>query len=84
MMKVCSNCSRPADYSLVSIISSVGISRRLQKSSPAVLFCANCLHKRMKREQWGTDKLRDAVNRAYTELSKRLRERSTETGSVVD
>jgi hypothetical protein len=75
MMKVCSCCPRPAEYSYVSILSSVGISKRLQKCSPAVLFCANCLQKRLKREHWGTDKLREAVNSAYTALNKGLQER---------
>jgi hypothetical protein len=77
MMKLCSCCSHPAEYSLVSIVSSVGVSERLQKCSPAVLFCANCLEKRLQRQRWGTDKLREAVNRAYTALNVRLRGRST-------
>jgi hypothetical protein len=43
-MKKCSNCSRPALFSLVAIISTLGITKRLQQSSPAVLFCDACLH----------------------------------------
>ena len=72
MMKICSCCRRPAEYSLISILSTVGISKRQQKCSPAVLFCANCLKKRLQRKHWGSDKLHKAVNRAYTELSERL------------
>jgi len=43
MQKLCSNCSEPAQFSVVAIISSVGVSGRLQKSSPAVLLCDDCL-----------------------------------------
>jgi hypothetical protein len=77
MMKVCSCCRRPAEYSLVLILSTVGVSKRQQKCSPAVLFCGNCLHKRLQRKHWGSDKLHEAVNSAYTELSARLHEHST-------
>jgi hypothetical protein len=77
MNKLCSCCPRPAEYSLVSILSTVGISKRQQKCSPAVLFCANCLKKRLQRKHWGSDELHEAVNRAYTELSTRLQAEST-------
>jgi hypothetical protein len=77
MMKVCSCCRRPAEYSLVSILSTVGISKRQQKCSPAVLFCTNCLKKRLQRKHWGSDDLHEAVNSAYTELYKRLQAQST-------
>lgn len=78
MIKVCS-CSRPAEYSLVAVVSTVGISKRLQKCSPAVLFCANCLQQLLKRDSRSTDKLLEAVNSAYTALTQRLTERSTAT-----
>jgi hypothetical protein len=76
MIKKCSCCPQPADFSVVSIVSSVGVSKRLQKCSPAVLFCASCLQKRLKREHRGSDKLREAVNSAYTALNQGLRARS--------
>jgi len=75
MQKSCSNCSESACFSLVAIISTVGVSGRVQKSSPAVLFCDDCL--RELRERLCSDKLQEAVNSAYTELNQRLRERST-------
>jgi hypothetical protein len=79
MMKLCSYCAHPAEYSLVSVVSSIGISKRLQKCSPAVLFCAECLQKLLKGELRSTDKLLEAVNTAYTAVTRRLAERSTAT-----
>lgn len=75
MQKLCSVCSEPAQFSLVTIVSSVGVSGRLQKSSPAVLLCDDCLHDLS--EHLHSDVLRKAVNSAYTALNERLRERST-------
>ena len=72
-MKRCSNCDRPALFSLVGIISTLGISKRLQKSSPAILFCDACLQELC--QTICSDAFSDAVNRAYTELNQRLRER---------
>jgi len=45
MLKLCSNCSQLAQFSLNAIVSTVGVSARLQKSSQAVLFCNDCLQK---------------------------------------
>ena len=75
MQKLCSNCSEPAQFSVVAIISSVGVSGRLQKSSPAVLFCDDCLRKLS--EHLHSSALRKAVNSAYTTLNQRFRERTT-------
>lgn len=72
-MKKCSNCGRPALFSLVAIISTVGVSERLQKSSPAVAFCDACIHELC--ERICSDAFSDAVNSAYTEVNQRLRQR---------
>lgn len=72
-MKKCSNCGRPAVFSLVAIISTLGIAKRLQQSSPAVPFCDACLHELCDR--LCSDALSDGVNNAYTSLNRRLRER---------
>ena len=77
MMKICSSCSRPAEFSIVSIVSSVGMSKRLQKCSPAVLFCSRCLAKLLTHEHCSTDELRERVNSAYTALKELLRERGS-------
>ena len=82
MQKLCSNCSEPAQFSVVAIISSVGVSGRLQKSSPAVLLCDDCL--RDLCEHLHSTGLRKAVNSAYTTLNERLRERSTAKDRISD
>jgi hypothetical protein len=82
MMKFCSCCSHPAEYSVISVVSSVGVSKRLQKCSPAILYCAECLQKLSKHEHGSTNKLLEAVNSAYTALTRRLTERSASTETV--
>jgi hypothetical protein len=72
-MKNCSNCGRPAVFSLNAIISTLGISQRLQESSAAVPFCDACLHELCGR--LCSDTLSDRVNNAYTSINRRLRER---------
>jgi hypothetical protein len=75
MEKVCSNCERPtpAQFSLVVIVSSVGVSKRLQESSRSVLFCSDCLHELVDR--LCSDALSQCVNSALTQLKMRLNER---------
>jgi len=69
MQKSCSNCRQSVEYSLNVILSSVGVSPRLQQSSVAVPFCADCLQELS--ERLCSDVLRKAVNNAYTELNQR-------------
>jgi hypothetical protein len=81
MQKVCSNCLQPAECSIVVILSTVGVSPRLQKSSAAALFCYGCFEKLF--DSLGSDALRTAVNKAYTHQKGLLRERlnaSEQTG----
>ena len=75
MQKICSKCSKPAQFSIVAIISTVGLRDRLQQSSSALLFCENCIRKLCERLH--SVEFSKAVNNAYTKLSQRLRERST-------
>ena len=75
MLKLCSNCSQLAQFSLNAIVSTVGVSARLQKSSSAVLFCDSCLQKA--NDRLHSSALRKAVNSAYTTLISRLRERAS-------
>ena len=72
-MKKCVNCGSPATFSLVAIISTLGVTKRLQQSSPAVSFCGPCLRELCDR--LCSDALSDGVNNAYTSLNLRLRER---------
>lgn len=74
-MKNCSNCGRPAVFSLNVIISTLGIPRRLQEATSAVLFCDACLHELC--ERLCSVALSDCVNNAYTTINRRLRERIT-------
>jgi len=82
MQKSCSNCSNAVQYSIVVTISSVGVSPRIQNYSSAVLFCERCLSELS--ERLCSDKLREAVNNALTELNQRMRERSTVQKSMFD
>ncbi len=82
MLKSCSNCPRTAQFSLVAIVSSVGVSKRIQKSSPAVLFCDECLQALC--EQLCSNALCDGVNRALTRLNELLRERSTAKDQISE
>lgn len=81
MQKTCSNCSEKADYSIVVIISTVGISPRVQSYSTALLFCWRCFRE---IEHLCSDKLREAVNSALTEIHERIVERSKAQTSMVD
>jgi hypothetical protein len=74
MQKTCSNCEHTAQYSIVVIASSVGVSPRVQKSSPAVLFCDMCLRELC--ECLCSDDLNKAVNSAYTAIKKLSHEQS--------
>ena len=66
MQEACSNCAEIVQYSVVVMISSVGVSPRVQKSWPAVLFCNECLQELC--DCLCSSALCDAVNNAYTML----------------
>jgi len=74
MQKLCSICSQPAQFSINVIVSTVGVSKRLQQSSAAVHFCDSCIQKSTDRLH--STALRKLVNNAYTKLKERLIERS--------
>jgi hypothetical protein len=74
MQKSCSRCSKAAQYSINVIVSTLGISRRLQQSSPALLLCDACIQKENDRVH--ASALRKLVNNAYTTLKERFQERS--------
>ena len=71
MSKSCSNCSQPVQYSLVFVLSSVGISPRLQQCSPNVSFYNDCLKALCETECLPSNDLRKAVNSAYTAMNQR-------------
>jgi hypothetical protein len=82
MQKSCSNCSLPAQFSFNAVISSVGVSKRAQKTSRAVLFCSLCLHEFADR--LCSDTLSKSVNDVLTGLHECLRERLTAKTSISD
>jgi hypothetical protein len=75
MQKGCTNCPQPAECSIVVILSTVGVSPRLQKSSAAILFCYECFEELS--DTLCSDALRKAVNNAYTEQKQHLHEHVT-------
>lgn len=74
MQKLCNNCLEAAEVSIVTVISSVGVSRRIQETSAAVLFCGPCLREMVGRS--GPNPFENRVNTALTRVEERLRQRS--------
>ena len=69
MKKSCSRCSKPADYSLALIVSTVGVSPRNQRCSPVVPFWKSCIHALAREEcWWGSTALFNALQHAYTTI----------------
>jgi hypothetical protein len=77
MLKVCICCTRPAQYSLALVLSTVGISRRMQQCSKVMLFCDRCFQKLCKSEHYASNELRERVNSVYTALNQRSGDRSS-------
>jgi hypothetical protein len=69
MLRVCICCSRPAQYSLALVLSTVGISRRMQQCSKVMLFCDLCIQKLCNSEHYASHELRERVNSVYTALN---------------
>ena len=80
MEKRCSNCSEAAQYSIIVIVSSVGVSPRVQKASLAVLFCNDCL--REFSERLCSNDMQNAVNSAYTNVAERLSASKAQSNST--
>lgn len=75
-MKRCRWCERRAEYSLVTVVSTLGVKGRLQKCSRSEALCSRCLRSLLKGDIGSGSLLRELVNNAYTGLSRQLRERS--------
>jgi hypothetical protein len=65
--KTCA-CGDPAQYSVASVISTLGVSPRRQQCSPAVLFCKSCIHELC--DYALPPQLRIALEDAYTAINK--------------
>ena len=55
--KPCSRCSRPADFSLALLLSTIRVRPRAQKCSQTIALCNSCLHNVLAR--LGTSPLAD-------------------------
>ena len=67
--KRCSLCSQPAQYSLASVVSTVGVSPRRQKCSSIVLLCDGCMRELCERLAPVSSEMREALKRAYTAMN---------------
>jgi hypothetical protein len=83
MFKKCSRCSKPAQCSLIVLLSSVGYSKRQQQNSTALLFCFDCARELCNSQCESTSELRKAVNNVLTELKRRCSELSSTEDSTI-
>ena len=82
MAKLCSRCSRPAEYSLALVLSTIGISPRVQRCSP-VLCSVKTVYRRSLRMNAGrSTALSNALQHAYTATTRACSERSNPGGAV--
>lgn len=65
---ICSNCSQPAEFAVLLVLSTLGRSPREQARSKSVSFCADCVRELAESECWGTVELQRSVNNALTQL----------------
>jgi hypothetical protein len=77
-MKLCCNCGETAEFSLVLVLSTLGVSPRKQSNSGASLFCTKCVKLLGKR----SDALREAVNNVLTAMNLRVSEPSTADNAI--
>ena len=78
-IKQCRLCLAPARYSLAFVISTVGISPRLQQCSPVILLCDPCIHRLCQTSTLASFELQDKLKRAYTAIAGRGPALSTPT-----
>jgi hypothetical protein len=83
MPKLCSHCLQPAQYSILIHLSTLGIKPRVQKSSPAVPLCNDCVRDLSENESWGTHDLQNVFEKTYTYVYKRSPKRSTDIAHDV-
>jgi hypothetical protein len=68
-MKLCSNCKRPVDYSVCTLISTNRLSPRLQRCSVSVPFCGDCLNTFLRSGDEKVDlQLRQTMRPAFEHL----------------
>src|SRR5207253_1763819 len=67
--KKCTCCSRPARYSVASVVSTVGVRPRHQKCSRVILQCENCIRELLGGAAQASSELRKSLKQAYTALN---------------
>jgi hypothetical protein len=65
--KSCSRCGARAEYSICSVVSTLGVKPRVQQSTESVLFCGACLHDSKMRD--GVSPSLGVEQRVYVALS---------------
>ena len=65
--KSCSRCGAHAEYSIYSVVSTLGRKPRIQESTESVLFCGACLHDSRIRDEASPSL--GVEQRVYTALS---------------
>jgi hypothetical protein len=81
--KPCSLCGRPADVSILLLVSTLRIKPRQQESSPSISFCNACLN--LRHEQASPEvlaRLADALTRACEALTRHSNEHSDSKGTT--
>jgi hypothetical protein len=67
--KTCKFCGQPVQYSLAFVLSTVGVRPRLQKCSPVVRMCRDCIRALYESDPQIPEELQNALKRAYTTLN---------------
>ena len=80
--KSCSRCSRPADFSLAFLVSTIGVRPRGQKCTQTVPLCKACIrHAARFLASTPLQPLQQPLKRAYTELGGHSEAISDDTGT---
>jgi hypothetical protein len=83
--KSCDFCHRLADCSLVLVISTLGVSPRIQQCSESISLCKRCIQQLCDSDvAQSTSKLREVLKNAYTAIKRAFSERSQDTSASRD
>lgn|SRR5581483_5612991 len=66
--KTCTFCGQPVQYSLAFVLSTVGVRPRLQKCSPVVRMCGDCIRMLYESDPQIPEELQNVLKRAYTSI----------------
>lgn len=83
--KPCDICERLADCSLVLVISTLGVSPRIQQCSESISICKRCIQQLCDSDAaQSASKLRGVLRNAYTAIKHAFSERSQDTSASRD